>query len=363
MALVFIDSFDHYLTADRLDKWTASGDGNVSFGGSIAIGAFGRHSSNGIRLHAAANTGNSGTMNKQGLTTSGNTVIIGFAFRPSALNGAMNLFESPQIIGILLGGTQQMSLKLSNSGAIEAVRGTGGSATSLGPASAATLSMNTYVFLEMKAVIAPGTGGSVEVKVNGTVFLSLTGINTAFSGTAGWNGINLGNIFSAGGSGGTAINYDYDDLYVCDASGTFCNDYLGDCRVDAGVPTAAGAKSEWGPSAGANFQCVDDATPNDDIDHNSTALVGKTDTFVMPNAPAGALIYGVQLNLTAKKLDSSPAALAPVAIIDGVEYVGPGSSPTTAYLDLRTMHMLSPATGLPWTEAEFNAAEIGYKSA
>ena len=43
MALLFMDSFDHYATADITEKWTAST-------GTFAIGAYGRNSTNGLRI-------------------------------------------------------------------------------------------------------------------------------------------------------------------------------------------------------------------------------------------------------------------------------------------------------------------------
>ena len=55
MSLLFMDSFDHYATADITEKWTTI---PTVLGGTPqapAIGAYGRNSTNGLRTSAASN--------------------------------------------------------------------------------------------------------------------------------------------------------------------------------------------------------------------------------------------------------------------------------------------------------------------
>jgi hypothetical protein len=151
---------------------------------------------------------------------------------------------------------------------------------------------------------------------------------------------------------------------VLDGSGAApLNTFLGDCRVDARYPTAEGASSAWTPLSGTdNALMIDETAPDDDTTYNSTSTVGATDTHVVQDAPVpGAVLYGVQLCLSAKKSDAGACSLAPVVRHSGVDQVGTAFNPGTTYLYNVTPYGLNPGTGAAWTEAGFNAAEFGYR--
>lgn len=366
MALLFVDSFDHYTTAQRLRKWSQTSDGATGSGGSIAIGAYGRRGTNGIRMHGQGNGGNSGYVVKSGLPVVGGTFIAGFALRwtGSTVGGFGGLYV--KVLSILRASTEQIVFRLNTagSGGIEVISGSTTIDTAPLPAEA------TLIFVEIKVVIHP-TAGSIEIRYNNTPVLSLVDKNTAADGVAGWNGVSFGVMTSAGGSAGPAIDMDLDDLYLCDGNGSApWNDFLGDIRIDAKYPTGAGATAGWTPAgtapdgsatAGENWKNVDDTPPNDDTDHNTAVTEGLIDTFPIPDAAPGVLIYGVQFNFMAKKTDAGLSSIAPVARIGGVDYVGVSLNPGTTYTNLASIVTLNPATGVMFTEAEFNAAEFGYK--
>jgi hypothetical protein len=358
--LLFADSYDGYATADRTKKWTASYPGAGS--GTITIGAFGRRSTQGLRLHAAPNSSNSGNLLKQSLPVTGNTAIVGMSFKYTGTNTVYYWRESPMVLGILRISTIQCSLRLQpHTGLLDLIRGTGGAEVLLGTTSSG-LTANAFNSVELKVVVATGTGGSAEVRINNVTVLTVTGVNTANGGISTWDGIQLGGAFSQAGSGGATLQMDYDDLYICDGSGPApLNDFLGDLKVDAFIATGPGAMSQWTPSAGLNWQTIDEVPPNDDTDYNEApGAAGAVDTFPMPDASAGALIYAVQSNFTCKKLDAGTLNLAAAVRQGGVNYVGPTLIGLTTYSIVLSMLVTNPATGLPWTEAEFNAAEFGY---
>jgi hypothetical protein len=215
----------------------------------------------------------------------------------------------------------------------------------------------------MKAVIAPGTGGSVVVRVNEAEVLSLTGINTAATGVAFWDRAEL--------LGTGFINGVYDDWYVLDGSGSApWTDFFGDIRVDALFPTAEGASSAWTPLSGTdNALMVNDTAPNDDTSYVSTVTPGAIDTHVVQDAPvAGSVIYGCQMCISTKKADAGSATIAPIVRSAGpggvpavADYQGTTKFPGLTYAFLMQMYQTNPATGALWTEAELNAAEFGYK--
>jgi hypothetical protein len=337
MALLWLDSFDHYLTADIPAKWS----------GTAGIGLTQIDAGQGRRSSAALTCQNGGRTVT--LPVSGTTAILGVAYKPPTFG------NSPYIgVAVLSGATPQLTLTLSTTGFLEVHRGSE-SGTLLGTASAA-LTPSVYQFVELKAVIHP-SAGAVTVRVNEIPVLTLTSVNTAATGSAVWDGVQVGAM-----NAGSSLNQ-YDDLYVLDGSGASpLNDLLGDCRVDARYPTGAGATTAWTPSTGANWQNVDDATPNGDTDYNSTATVGATDTFATQDAPVpGALLYGVQLCLSQKKTDVGACAIAPVVRHSGADYPGTSVNPGTTYAFACTPYGTNPGSGAAWTESGFNAAEFGYK--
>lgn len=339
MALLFMDSFDHYVTADIFEKWTTGAGGTTSINATA-----GRRGSGALRIVNQASC-----YALRGVAASGTTAIIGVAYKTSAFGA--------QFLGICDSSRTHILLITNADGSISAQRGNAftftGAGTTLGTTAPGILLINTYAYIEVKVVIHD-TAGTVTVRVNGAPVLTLTTQDTAQASSV-WTAMYCANM-----NVGTA---DFDDLYVLDGTGSApWNDFLGDCRVDARYPTAAGATTGWTPNTGANWAAVDDAAPDDDTTYTSAASAGLTDTFVVQDAPvAGAAIYGVQHCVSAKKTDAGAASIAPVIRHSGVDYVGADQNPGTAYAVLCTIAAMNPGTAAAWTEAGFNAAEFGYK--
>jgi hypothetical protein len=337
MALLFMDSFDHYVTADILEKWTVGGSPTISAG-------------NGRRSSASLNLGSNGSVSKV-LTPSGPTVISGVAYKFTSLT-------QRSFIGVTNGATPQMALVINTDGTISAYRGldvglaVGG--TLLGT-SVVALSSGIYYFLEVKFTL-DDVAGVVEVRVNGAPILTLTGVDTNNAGSNAWT------VFKVASS--SSHLFQIDDLYVLDGSGAApLNTFLGDCRVDARYPTAEGASSAWTPLSGTdNALMVDETAPDDDTTYTATPTIGATDTYVMQDAPVpGAVLYGVQLCVSQKKTDSGTCSIAPVVRHGGIDYPGTVTNPGTTYAYALTPYGMNPGTGAAWTESDFNNAEFGVK--
>lgn len=355
MSLLFHDSGgDHLVTADLPEKWTTVAAGTGSFQTQI-IAAGGRHSSNSIQVQPFWDDTQTGPIKT--LAPVGSTAIAGFALKIAASASGANGIT---VFQFLTGTTPQVSLSILPSGLMRVTRGQNGG-TQLG-ITAVPFVPGAYSFLELK-VLFHASAGTVELRMNGVTILNLTSQNTANSGTA-WTGFILGLIAGSNFSGANSATIpNYDDLYICDGNGAApWNNFLGDIRVDARVVTAAGATTQFTPSAGSNFQNVDDVAPNDDTDFNSAAAAGLTDTFVVQDVPVvGAIIYGVQHCISVKKTDAGAALIAPVTRHSGVDNVGADQAPGTSYSYITQVNQVNPGTGLQWTEADFNAAEFGYR--
>lgn len=361
MALLFMDSWDHFAYTDITEKWTQIVPGNTGDASGLAAAA-GRHGSTALKLGSTANTAAQTNALARVLTPADNTIVLGVAFNSvSAFASLENANVGPLTVGIngtsalvviLHAAAEQCWIRLNTNGTLSAMRST----TVLGTTSAA-LTAGTFTFVEILLTIH-NTAGVVTIRFNGATVLDLASQNTRNGAANAWNEIRFG-FYSATG---LALTLHYDDLYVLDGTGSApWNTFLGDCRVDACYPTAAGASAGWTPSAGANYECVDETAPNDDTDYVSTTAVA-TDTFTVQDAPVAlAQVFGVQHCLSAKKTDSGICTIAPVVRQSGVDYVGSDLFPGTSYAYLLGVQATNPATGAQWTEPAFSAAEFGYK--
>lgn len=355
MALLAFDSFDHLASADLGQKWSV-----VPSAGTPALGAYGRKSTNGVHIGASPNAQNSGYFQRT-FTPSGNIAIVGIGSRwVSGVNGAYQQAgsESPCIMAFRLNGATQIWLSLNiGSGLLEVYRG-----ATLIQACTAGMAIGQYPFIEMMANVATGTAGSVAVRINNTLVLDVPGINTANTGTAGWNQVKFGQMASGGGSSGQQMHLDFDDFYVCDGAGPApWNTFLGDCSAVADPPTAEGDLSEWTPAAGAdNSLMVKEALADGDATYVKTITPGATDTFLKADVAAGAVILGVQINVQLRKEDAGACVVQAVARKGGVSRFTAIPNPGTTYGIGTGLFVVDPETGLPWTPAGWNATQPGY---
>lgn len=336
--LRFIESFDHYATGDLAEKWTtnsfcALGSGN------------GRRSTNGMR-QSSYNSWLGLDLDSQP------TWIVGFALRITAYPtsgpaGVLEWQDATALQGRILIGTD---------GTWSYQRGT----TPVGSASAATIALNTYTYVECR-ITFHDTAGSVAIRLNGTTVLSLTGIDTQNTANGSADRLRLGNHGSS--SAFTFGTEDIDDVYVCDGMGTVNNGFLGDCRVDVLRPTADGANSAWTPSAGtSHFALVDETTPNDDSDYLSTSTAGARDSQALGDLPSltDMVVAGVQQCLSARKDDAGTREVKGLLKSGGTTQAGSVTHTlTTSYRYYRQITETDPATGAAWTEAAVNSLEAG----
>jgi len=339
MSLLFFDGFDTYTaTADWRRRWSVDQFQDDSFG---SVGsAAGRNSTNGFRFSNNASMG-------APTGTNAATLVAGCYF-----TGSTTQTDTNWIMGFTDAGTGQVVLYMDGSGHLKVYRGFGTTALGTG-----TKVLNNSVghYIEMKVGFHSSTG-TVSVKVDGVTDISLTGQNTAPSGN------NYANRFDIGARSPFNGSHDFDDVYLCDTSGSVNNDFLGDVRVSAIFPTGAGNYTQWTPSTGSNWQNVDDAAPNGDTDYNSDSTVGDRDSFVMGNLPGTvSSVLGVQYTLVARKDDAGTRQIAPFVRISSTDYDGTTVSLSTSYDTYRELRETSPATSTAWTTSEVDGMEFGYK--
>jgi hypothetical protein len=347
MALLFMDSFDHYATADLTEKWTSAS------AAIYAIGAYGRNSTSGLRL----STGAAGSVSA---TVLGGVseVVLGVAIKPTAHTGAYNSTPiafgsaSQWEMGVALNTDLTLQPFVVNSGSFYP----GGDSyyTLLGTATVATLQVGVWSYLEVR-MKCDGSTGTCIIRLNGIEVKNLTGLDTLYT-SATLTRIALASRASA------HQTLDYDDLVVMNTTGAVNNDFLGDVTVTALYPSGAGTTSGWTPSAGSNYQNVDETPANDDTDYNSTATLNAKDTYAMQDCAAGADIRAVQILAAVRKGAEGPGQVKLVTRSSSTDYDGAAQGiGGTSYSYVREIRETDPATAAAWSESGWNAVEIGLK--
>ncbi len=336
MALRFCDSFDHYAIGDILKKWTD----NYSAAGSLVSARNG----SGLRL-GNIQRGYSKTLDSQA------TWIVGFAFNlGTTLPGA-----DTALVTFIDSATTHADLRLTPSGTLRATR----NGTSLGLGTIA-LSTSTWYYIEVKVTISD-TVGVVVAKVNGTTDINLSSQDTRNAANSTANVIKI-----LGFTTNAAVSWDFDDLYILDGTGSApTNDFLGDIKVEAILPSGNGNSSVLVGSDGNstdNYLLVDEAAPNSDTDYVESSTVGDKDTYAFGNPTAtSGTVYGVQVLPFAEKTDAGVRSIVTVARLAATEVDSAAATLTqNTYLYLPDIREAKPGGGV-WTITDVNAAEFGVK--
>jgi hypothetical protein len=351
MSIVFQTGFDHYTAiTQRFTSITTAG------GSTLNIGAFGRNSTNGMRLIGPS----SGTIVTRAARTIANTATIHVAFGLK-----ISAFPTPgastvRQCGFLYlrdAGTDQIYFTLLPNGTINVLRS--GSATALGTTTYAFLT-GVYYHIEIKAVISDAAG-SVQIKVNEVSQLSLSSIDTKNTANAYINEVVFANNAAAtSGTGdlGVTINLDFDDIVLN------TTDFTGDAEVTTYLPTAVGSTNQWSVTGAiSSYQAVDETTPNGDTDYIFSSVAGDQTLFTYGTVPDTTNIIAIVPIPFAEKTDAGSAQLASVVAVSGsASVVGATQAPSSgSYEYFPDIFSLSTATGITWTATEWNSIEIGPK--
>lgn len=230
------------------------------------------------------------------------------------------------------------------------------SGTLLGTTTANLIPQNVWSWVQVKVVISD-TIGSVEIRdASGNVALLLTGIDTRNGLTGVIDAIKLG-------STNITAQYGYDDLHVWDTTGTICNTWTSETRIDVLLPNAAGAVTQFTPSTGANWDCVNENSVSV-TDYVSNAVAGNQDLYNFTDLPHVPLsIYGTVLSAVATKDDAGVRAVQTLCRSGTTTVNGPSLA-----LNLGTWQRTSrvieadPNTSAAWTVAGLNAAQFGVQT-
>ena len=321
--ILLVESWDHYSTADIGKKWTVANNGTISAG-------TGRNGTSSMRL--------SGSQPGPQFTVANlATVYAGFAFKMSATGAAA-------LLRLYDGGGIQLDLALNASNLFTVMRG---ASTAVATATTGALAANTYYYIEARFTLH-ASAGTCEVRVNGATVINATGLNLITTANAYTNSVQLL-------SGGGFAAYDFDDVVITTDA------FLGDVRVIAVFPAAPGNYSQWTPSAGLGWQCVDEASMNSDTDYVSSSTPGQRNSYDFAAVGATGAVKAVQHVATMRKDDAGTRTVKQFARISGTDYDGSVVSVGDTYAMSRRVMAVNPATGTDWTVAQIDGSEFGSK--
>jgi hypothetical protein len=362
MAVIFMDSFDHYSFASGgpytllLRKY----DGYYS-SSSVAYWT----SSSSPRREGSSYlvlAGQGGTIpyiEKSISLTTDYDVIIGFAYRRNLNNYNGN--AHPLLTFLNSANSANFTVYASDDGALHGLTwNTYNESYCIGHTGTGMLPVNTWTYIEVRAKIAD-TGGIFQVKINGSqdYACSVTGADTQYTSTAGVSKIRIGGLCSANNYGGQCS---IDDLYIIDPTvGTTNLSMLGDVKVVYVLPAASGSYSQWTASpSGANYTCVDDTSPNDSDDFVQTDGVGNIDTYNFDSLVGVTNIYALSVTTTLCKGDAYDRRVRGVARIESTNYSSDSSiSMSTDWTCKQAIFDQNPATSSSWTVSAVDNSEFG----
>jgi hypothetical protein len=335
MAGLFCEGFDHQASVSQLieGKWTAyDAAANKAFvAGRLAGQAlrFANSSGNNVSKTLAANY---------------TTLICGFAFRP-AIAGTNRIFAFRDA------GTDQVGISINGAGRLQIYRGTTSTVLATGTT---VLALNTWYYIEIKVTFS-NAAGVVELKLDGASEIASTGsLDTTNTANAYANQI----VIAAGSNG----QYDFDDLYLCDDSGSLNNTFLGVRRVQTVAASGPGSNTQMTPNTGTNHGAVDDTTPDDDTTYVSEDTAGHYDLYAMGDLSGSPSdVAFVQSIIRARVDDAGAASIREKCKSGASTYNGATTHNLgSSYRDYPTIRESDPNTaGSKFTASTFNAAEFG----
>lgn len=334
---------------EGFDKTTTPGHIFNTVSGTVSIGAFGRNSTNGLRL--ATN----GSFVKKTLPSTLSTIWAGFSLKLSALPSAADIW----VLTVLLdAGNPQIRIVIRSDGTLAVQRTAGTGVTiagvNLGVLSSFAMLVGVHYHISWKVVVHDTTG-EVIVWVNEVEKLNLTNQDTrGFSGSALVSEVAFYNQNIIDSPVG---NHDIDDFVVRDDAQVL------DLQVREDLPTGTGSTDQWSATGAASTrEAVDETPPDDDTSYASETTNGEKSIWTYPAIPTTATIVALGGSPRAKKTDAGTATFCSVFrdAAGPSDHDGPTLAPSNSSYEYHdNTWMVNPATSNPFTPSEVNDAGSG----
>jgi len=318
MARVFIDGFE----SKSLDLWDAYS--GWSFETSNPIDG---------ASHIKSNSANA----IKNLPVALSEVWVALRYKTESVGyGSLNFFEFRN--GSTVVGTIQLNYNV--------FRVLRGSSTVLATGTTIIVANQTLL---LEARFKPAdSGGVFQFKVNGVLDIDFSGDTTDGPTT-------IDNIRIVSPNGNVFMNFD--NIVVDDA------EFPGNTKIRALRPNGAGNSTQWTPSGGNNWDCVDEV-PASDSDYVATNTLDVVDLYSASDLPAEAYsVKCVQVQARAYKEGTPDVQNLQLACrTHDTNYFSSNKALTTSAKSHAQIWQTNPNTAEPWTISEVNAMEIGVKA-
>lgn len=222
----------------------------------------------------------------------------------------------------------------------------------------ATVGDNAYHHIELQLSAHTSTG-TLKIWVDGVLDINITAGDTsdAVSGD-----VTIFDYVQFGGCSSNAAGSQVwiDDPIVWDDQGSGFTGHLPDKhRIRVTAPNADGAVSDFTPSTGSNYQCVDDVLSDDDTTFVESSTVGDQDRYSFSAVGfSPGLIYAAIVESSSCRTGIKAMNVRGVAELGGTDQFSSVQVVTPGYLKNQLVLELAP-DGSDWTAQKAIASEFG----
>jgi hypothetical protein len=194
--------------------------------------------------------------------------------------------------------------------------------------------------------------------VDGVSVLSLTSQDTKQSANATAGTVRIG----------SSVRGLFDDVYICDATGSIRNDILGPQKVYTLLASGNGNSSQFvGSDADStdNYLLVDEADTDDDTTYVESSTATNRDDYAFGDLPDTlSQINGVSINAIAKKDDAGTRALDLYTRISATNYdAALDAALAESYTNHQHIFEQNPDDAADWANADVDGANFGIEVA
>jgi hypothetical protein len=350
-----MDSFDHYVAADFLKKWTS---------GSVNI--------------VAGRNGNGGRTDGRVTIDYQMKWTHGAAFKVTLNSDLLRMYNN--------GAGPAVYAKVRSDGLVagyvyDTNLGTGGAHWDLVGLSSVVLHDDQWNFIEQQATFSTYSHGgsfdwgagdylatnSLKIWINGSLEISWSG--TKMGGITVVTGLTEG--CDQLGPSTSNLTHIVDDYYINDGNGSYMTDNVGDMLIEVIRPDGTGDTTTWTASYGTstdtlNWQQADDINPDGDTSFIFSTSTGDIDVYNFEDVGTGlGDILAIQHNLITRK--SGPGTRAVQLVMRMLGTDGTGTNYLSAvdnylnesYIDYRMNYDYNPYTTATFVESDLNNGQWG----
>jgi hypothetical protein len=371
MSLLFIDGFDAYgdgTVADlswghSFDNYLLGSSGWLTVSNFSAMQKMSSDTRTGVGFSLYTNSTLADTILPFSMSSG---VVLGFAFKLSSIDnnaplGSIVKFRYNNLLGTIY---DQMMLAVNGENGVSVIDGDFNLIAASNPN---VIFFDTWHYIEVKYVPGLAGAGSVVVKIDGAIVASASSAKTMNAlAAAAVNQLEL-SVGTSNTQSHPAISGTYarfDDLYLCNTSGTTFNDFLGDCVVHSVFPVSdatPNAMAQTGGGAG-HFTSVDEQGPDGDTSYLSSNTALDKEMFTIGTLPTDMVdVLAIGVNVRARKDATGTGMYTTHLAQGGTEANGPNIAASATYVTSQTLFPTPPAGGT-WTKISAQAITIGFET-